>query len=162
MKIWRWWIFLVLFIFNLQPPPSSASAPPPPPSFPAAGLRCWVTSAHEGCSVPTKTPGTEKLTFGTEGEGRTLRSTSLRSATCEASKVSPSGDRRRQSIALSAGRRWQVATQKHKLKYQDLRRRQTKDPIFGRPKVTADRLKTVHSGVRPPKYPEGLEALRRL
>ena len=71
----------------------------------SAGLRCWVTNAHEGCSVPTKTPGTEKLTFGTEGEGRTLRSTSLRSATCEASKESPSGDRRRQSIAPSAGRR---------------------------------------------------------
>ena len=71
----------------------------------SAGLRCWVTSAHEGCSVPTKTPGTEKLTFGTEGEGRTLRSTSLRYATCEASKESPSGDRRRQSIAPSAGRR---------------------------------------------------------
>jgi len=71
----------------------------------SAGLRCWVTSAHEGCSVPTKTPGTEKLTFGAEGEGRTLRSTSLRSATCEASKESPSGDRRRQSIAPSPGRR---------------------------------------------------------
>ena len=71
----------------------------------SAGLRCWVTSAHEGCSVPTKTPGTEKLTFGTEGEGRTLRSTSLRPATCGALKESPSGDRRRQSIAPSAGRR---------------------------------------------------------
>ena len=53
----------------------------------SAGLRFWATRAPEGCSAPAKTPGSENPTFGAEGEGQPLRSTSPRATTYEASEV---------------------------------------------------------------------------
>ena len=52
----------------------------------STGLRSWATRTHEGCPAPSKTPGSESLTFEPEGEGQPRRNTSPRATTYEASK----------------------------------------------------------------------------
>ena len=60
----------------------------------SAGLRRWITRAPEGLLASIKTLSTRRLTFGPEGEGRSLGSANLEVTTCRASREAPSVCRR--------------------------------------------------------------------